>query len=99
MLDVSDSVVPPWPLQISDWVDALERPFFTIGARKVTLEVQGMDEERDHCWIQVASAANSTLTMLLHIFPGANIRDAVRSLLMLGHRNRWPTTLDVHGKG
>ena len=98
MLDFNVSVVLAWPPQTSDWVGALECRSFTIGARRVTLEVQGIIEDGDHRWIQVASVENSTFTMLLHIFPGADIRDVVRALLAIPYRHPWPATLDVRGK-
>ena len=78
-----------------DWVTALEQRQFAVGERRVSFEVQGFVDNGEHYWIQVASVTNPMLTILLHVFPGASLRDLIRTLLAVDARAPWPTALDI----
>ena len=95
MLYNAESTIAHWPSPRPDWVEAFERRAFVIGTRRVALEVQGAIEDRRGRWVQIACVDNLTLTMLLHILPGAEMRDVVRALLSINGRAPWPTILEV----
>jgi hypothetical protein len=84
---------------ISYWVDALDDRQCSVGDRPVTLEVQGIIEDRcGDCWIQVAFDGSPTLTTLLHVLAGADVVDVVRAIDTIDSSAAWPTRLDVHSR-
>jgi hypothetical protein len=95
MIEFIEPIPPTRFYDVREWIYLLESRVWTMCGDRIALHVQGIAEESDGLWIQVANRFVPTAAILLHVETGAGPEALRAAFSTLRSDEPWPHRLEL----